>query len=81
MREPMLAPEAFRHFESTAHDRIADSYQTFFEPVTQHAIHSRQTTAMQQHIHAVFERLDICCINSLPVPEGVGLKPHLQCPQ
>jgi len=34
----MLDAEAFRHFERTSHDRIANSYQTFFEPVTQHAI-------------------------------------------
>ena len=38
MSEPTLDVEAFRHFERTSHDRIANSYQTFFEPVTQHAI-------------------------------------------
>ena len=38
MSEPTIDAEAFRHFERTSHDRIADSYQTFFEPVTQHAI-------------------------------------------
>jgi len=34
MSEPTLDTEAFRHFERITHDRIADSYQTFFEPVT-----------------------------------------------
>jgi SAM-dependent methyltransferase len=29
--------ERFRHFEKTAHDRLADSYHAFFVPITDHA--------------------------------------------
>ena len=52
----MLDTEAFRHFEQQAHDRIAPSYQTFFEPVTQHAIAALLDTA---HVRAGTRLLDV----------------------
>jgi SAM-dependent methyltransferase len=45
MSESTRAAEAFRHFEQTSHDRLAESYQMFFEPVTQHAIDALLDTA------------------------------------
>jgi SAM-dependent methyltransferase len=45
MGEPTPDTDAFLHFERTAHDRIALSYQTFFEPVTHHAIAALLETA------------------------------------
>lgn len=45
MDEPTPDADAFRQFERTAHDRIAMSYQTFFEPVTQHAMAALLETA------------------------------------
>lgn len=32
-----IDPDAFRDFERKAHDRLADSYHSFFVPVTEHA--------------------------------------------
>jgi len=74
MSEPTLDTEAFRQFERIAHDRIADSYQTFFEPVTQHAIAPLlDTAAMQQRIRTVFDRL-VCAYASgggIALPMGL----------
>jgi len=52
----MLDAEAFRHFERAAHDRIANSYQTFFEPVTRHAVESLLNTA---HVGTGTRLLDV----------------------
>ena len=52
----MLDAEAFRHFERTAHNRIANSYQTFFQPVTRHAIESLLDTA---HVGTGTRLLDV----------------------
>jgi SAM-dependent methyltransferase len=38
MNDTPFDVEAFRDFERAAHNRIAGSYQAFFEPVTQHAV-------------------------------------------
>jgi SAM-dependent methyltransferase len=56
MSAAMLDTEAFRHFEQQAHDRIAPSYQTFFEPVTQHAVAALLDTA---HVRAGTRLLDV----------------------
>ena len=37
MSAPMIDAERFREFEREAHDRIADSYHSFFVPITEHA--------------------------------------------
>jgi glutamate-1-semialdehyde aminotransferase len=36
---------------------------------------------MLDEVHTGMGRLDVRCINSLPVHGGVGLKPNLQCPR
>lgn len=56
MSETTLDTEAFRQFERTSHDRLADSYQTFFESVTQHAIAPLLDTA---HVGAGTRLLDV----------------------
>jgi SAM-dependent methyltransferase len=56
MSEPTINAEAFRHFERTSHNRIADSYLTFFEPVTQHAIAPLLNTV---HVGAGTRLLDV----------------------
>lgn len=37
MSAPTIDAERFREFERNAHDRIADSYHSFFVPITEHA--------------------------------------------
>jgi ubiquinone/menaquinone biosynthesis C-methylase UbiE len=37
MSGPTIDAERFREFERDAHDRIADSYHSFFVPITEHA--------------------------------------------
>jgi len=37
MSSPAIDAERFREFERNAHDRIADSYHSFFVPITEHA--------------------------------------------
>jgi ubiquinone/menaquinone biosynthesis C-methylase UbiE len=37
MSAPTIDAERFREFERNAHDRIADSYHSFFAPITEHA--------------------------------------------
>lgn len=66
MREPALDAAAFRQFEQTAHDRIADSYQTFFEPVTQHAI---APLLDAEHVGAGTRLLDVATGPGALLPE------------
>jgi SAM-dependent methyltransferase len=49
---------AFRDFERSAHDRLADSYHAFFTPVTEHAAEPLLTAAK---IRAQMSVLDVAC--------------------
>ena len=50
--------DAFRDFERTSHDRLADSYHAFFVPVTEHAAKPLLSAAK---VRAAMTVLDVAC--------------------
>jgi ubiquinone/menaquinone biosynthesis C-methylase UbiE len=71
---------AFRDFERSAHDRLADTYHAFFAPVTEHAAEPLLTAAK---ISAQMSVLDVACGSGVVAKHSIQahdfaahVKPH-----
>jgi len=78
-----IDPNAFRDFERTAHDRLADSYHAFFASVTEHAAEPLLAAAQ---VRADMKVLDVACGSGVismhaarrgAVVTGVDLAPRM----
>lgn len=82
MSEP-VDRDAFRDFERTAHDRLAESYHAFFSPVTEHASGPLLSAA---NVRPAMRVLDVACGSGIVTKDiaasggfatGVDLSPRM----
>ena len=69
-----IDPNAFRDFERSAHDRLADSYHAFFSSVTAHAA---QPLLAAAKVGANTEVLDVACGSGVVAMHAARMGAHV----
>src|SRR5690242_2623739 len=69
-----IDPNAFRDFERSAHDRLADSYHAFFSSVTAHAA---QPLLAAAEVGANTEVLDVACGSGVVAMHAARMGAHV----